>query len=359
MSKNDMVMVSRELAEAILGNAAQGYFSKDHGDGLRKALKAEQHQSEPVELPQRMEHADTRDHDAPVEIHNATVAGWNACLDEIAKLGPLFGRPVYGEPVAVFSIDATGYRVRILESATSNLPADGELLYTHANPVEVERHIERRMEMAEQKTELYREVERLRAQLAKRDAELSEIKAVILAAQKPIFQYRELNDETYALYELLRRFLSASAEPSAPTLMPSYMEAACDKFDWTPEEALRFYAEGKHFDTDNGRTRILCTGAIASHALKGMSKEYADFKGAEQGEPSAPVEIDERAAPKPDAWRAAINGNWEYFRTYEQALKELHEWQSDYTPEDLEEAMADGRCEPEPVYARSALERKP
>lgn len=87
----------------------------------------------------------------------------------------------------------------------------------------------------------------------------------------------------------------ASAEPSAPTPMPAYMEAACDKFDWTPEEALRFYAEGKHFDTDNGRTRILCTGAIASHALKGMSKEYADLKGSEQGEPSAPAEIDERA----------------------------------------------------------------
>lgn len=78
----------------------------------------------------------------------------------------------------------------------------------------------------------------------------------------------------------------ASAEPSAPTPMPAYMEAACDKFDWTPEEALRFYADGKHFDTDNGRTRILCTGAIASHALKGISKEYADLKGSE---PSAPI----------------------------------------------------------------------
>ncbi|MCZ9636832.1 hypothetical protein [Pseudomonas putida] len=82
-------------------------------------------------------------------------------------------------------------------------------------------------------------------------------------------------------------------KPSAPTPMPDYMEAACDKFDWTPEEALRFYAEGKHFDIDNGRTRILCTGAIASHALKGMGGEYADMKGAE---PSAPVERDERAA---------------------------------------------------------------
>jgi hypothetical protein len=85
---------------------------------------------------------------------------------------------------------------------------------------------------------------------------------------------------------------SVCAEPSAPAPMPEYMDAACDKFDWTPEEALHFYAEGKHFDTDNGRTRILCTGAIASHALKGMSKEYAASKGVELG---APVEIDQDA----------------------------------------------------------------
>ncbi|MEB3843940.1 hypothetical protein [Pseudomonas guariconensis] len=76
-------------------------------------------------------------------------------------------------------------------------------------------------------------------------------------------------------------------------------------------------------------------------------------------EPSAPVERDERAVIKPDAWRVSINGNWEYFRSYEQALKELREWQSDYLPEEFEEAKADGLCEPEPVYARAALERRP
>jgi hypothetical protein len=73
----------------------------------------------------------------------------------------------------------------------------------------------------------------------------------------------------------------------------------------------------------------------------------------------APVERAERAPLKPDAWRAAISGNWEYFRSYEQALKELREWQADYTQEELEEAKADGLCEPEPVYGRATLERKP
>ena len=131
-------------------------------------------------------------------------------------------------------------------------------------------------------TQLHSELQEAQGKLAERDALLREIR------RKP-----GLFSGDFVLR--LDQVLSASAEPSAPTPMPAYMEAACDKFDWTPEQALRFYAEGKHFDTDNGRTRILCTGAIASHALKGMSKEYADLKGSEQAEPSASVEIDERA----------------------------------------------------------------
>lgn len=61
--------------------------------------------------------------------------------------------------------------------------------------------------------------------------------------------------------------------------IPEYFQEACDKFDWTPEEALRLYAEGKHFDTDRGRTRILDTGAIASNALKHASLPYLEMKG--------------------------------------------------------------------------------
>lgn len=80
----------------------------------------------------------------------------------------------------------------------------------------------------------------------------------------------------------VRKLLAAPAEDAravAEEPVPDHFVAACDKFDWTPEEALRFYADGKHFDTVDGRTRILCTGAIASHALKGMGGEYADMKG--------------------------------------------------------------------------------
>lgn len=42
------------------------------------------------------------------------------------------------QPFAVFSIDKTGYRVKILESAMNSLPPDGAKLYTHADAGEVE-----------------------------------------------------------------------------------------------------------------------------------------------------------------------------------------------------------------------------
>lgn len=59
--------------------------------------------------------------------------------------------------------------------------------------------------------------------------------------------------------------------------------AELERSDWTPEEALRWYAAGKHYDTvPNGHgssARILDNGAVASNALKNSSFEYARQKG--------------------------------------------------------------------------------
>lgn len=52
-----------------------------------------------------------------------------------------------------------------------------------------------------------------------------------------------------------------------------------ERTDWTPEQALRWYAEGKHFDTVDGRTRIIDTGSVASNALKHASLDYLETKG--------------------------------------------------------------------------------
>lgn len=55
--------------------------------------------------------------------------------------------------------------------------------------------------------------------------------------------------------------------------------AQLERADWEPEEALRFYADGKHFDVVEGKTRILDTGSIASNALKSASLKYLELKG--------------------------------------------------------------------------------
>lgn len=93
--------------------------------------------------------------------------------------------------------------------------------------------------------------------------------------------------------EIYQRMLStaptqpAQAEqPKAATQWPISPDVAAEleRSDWTPEEALRWYAAGRHYDTvPNGdgtsSARILDNGAVASNALKSMSVEYAMHKG--------------------------------------------------------------------------------
>lgn len=61
--------------------------------------------------------------------------------------------------------------------------------------------------------------------------------------------------------------------------IPKHIADELERVDWTPKEALRFYADGKHFDVVNGATRIIDTGAIASNALKHADIDYATMKG--------------------------------------------------------------------------------
>lgn len=61
--------------------------------------------------------------------------------------------------------------------------------------------------------------------------------------------------------------------------IPKHIADDIERVDWTPKEALRFYADGKHFDVVDGATRIIDTGAIASNALKHADIDYATMKG--------------------------------------------------------------------------------
>ena len=77
---------------------------------------------------------------------------------------------------------------------------------------------------------------------------------------------------------------AAAPTPAAPHPIAPDVAADLERSDWTPEEALRWYAAGKHYDTvpncdGTSSARILDNGAVASNALKSLSRDYAEHKG--------------------------------------------------------------------------------
>ncbi|HEJ9850718.1 TPA: hypothetical protein SMN88_000597 [Pseudomonas aeruginosa] len=95
----------------------------------------------------------------------------------------------------------------------------------------------------------------------------------------------ERNGALVSLHDLLRdayqagQARAALGKPSQDVPYADGIAADLERSDWTPEDALRWYAAGKHFDTTNGRTRIIDTGAVASNALKHLSLPYLEMKG--------------------------------------------------------------------------------
>ncbi|MNH04202.1 hypothetical protein D3C79_634890 [compost metagenome] len=69
-----------------------------------------------------------------------------------------------GEPVGMFYLDHEGLWSEVKNPEWTGPPLVP--LYTHADPGEVERHIARRMELAEQITEMYRQIKTLRTEKA-------------------------------------------------------------------------------------------------------------------------------------------------------------------------------------------------
>lgn len=158
------------------------------------ARPAEQHQGEPVALPAR------KSYEESFSVHGQGQAmGWNACLDEIAKLGPL---------------------------------------YTHADPGEVERL---RADLAEAQQKYRDELgKRLsgevksEAKLAERDALISELEEDRLRMQeglKDVIDWIGCSQSTGALRTIAEKALSASSEPSVPTwsCQPCKIEQPTDR----------------------------------------------------------------------------------------------------------------------------------
>jgi hypothetical protein len=170
----------------------------------------EPNQGEPVTLPERQ----TEDHFS--EKLRDKAEGWNACLDEIAKLGPLYSRSVHGEPVAWLDPSAG---LSWLVNRMTVVP--GTKLYTHADPGEVEQFphgspANKAVFMALESytgattfeqacIQLAEESRALRAQLAEARALL---RRAVQAAGDHYLGWDLFNDISDAI--------SASAEPSTP-----------------------------------------------------------------------------------------------------------------------------------------------
>lgn len=153
-----MVMVPRELLERIeasLNRHMAGHapmripVDQTDSDLVREEVRmvlakpAQQHQVEPVALPARKNPSAY-----PLPMDAARGYGWNACLDEIAKLGPLYAHPapVRGEPVAWCQPHWSGKYADYCwgpERPNSPCPELWKPLYTHTDPAEVERLRER------------------------------------------------------------------------------------------------------------------------------------------------------------------------------------------------------------------------
>lgn len=90
----EYVRVPRGWAQGLIAAGAGEVVCLHDLEIVSKALS--EHRDEPVTLPERI----SAPGNGVQQFRSLYAVGWNACLDEIAKLGPLFSRPVQGEPVA-------------------------------------------------------------------------------------------------------------------------------------------------------------------------------------------------------------------------------------------------------------------
>ncbi|EMP0914935.1 hypothetical protein RZM60_004240, partial [Pseudomonas aeruginosa] len=92
----EIAELEKKLAMA-LDAASKGDAARHAAGGMEmeirelKAKLAELEKQTPVKLPARARHSSD---DEYMQLHEASVAAWNSCLDEVGKLGPLYAAPV-------------------------------------------------------------------------------------------------------------------------------------------------------------------------------------------------------------------------------------------------------------------------
>ena len=90
-------------------------------------------------------------------------------------------------------------------------------------------------------------------------------------------QNATFNDPLFSSDQVAAAALKATKSLDKP-IDPS-LSAEIERTDWTPAEALQFYADQRNFDIVSGHARIIDNGAVASNALKHLSIERLELKG--------------------------------------------------------------------------------
>ncbi|MGV8567639.1 MAG: hypothetical protein ACWA7E_06370 [Pseudomonas asiatica] len=162
----------------------------------RLPLHPGQYQGEPVALPPR------QDDDHFSEKLRDKADGWNACLDEITKLGPLYAHPAPADPEEVERLHVEN---EAFDAGMRNLACQLSAGGFNAETLTADQLLEKvQWGLTNLTGAQARLVDSLRAQLAERDALLRELADAPPAAME------------FRLQQKVKAALSASAEPSAP-----------------------------------------------------------------------------------------------------------------------------------------------
>lgn len=221
------ITMDRELVERIVKTCPFTLLELDYQE-LRAALAEQpQEDAQPVALPDRM----TREKamglsDYPPE---CAMYWWNTCLDEIAKLGPLYTHPApvqqreplgWVRPQALEAFKDVGW-VHVFAAKGGDDSAVA--VYTHADPGEVDR-LRSEIKLLKSDLKIANDTTALGVKmLAERDALLSEMRdlataipVLMLAIPDPHDRVARDNhiDAVNALIEKCDDALSASAEPN-------------------------------------------------------------------------------------------------------------------------------------------------
>lgn len=199
MSSVDMSEVRGRLSE--IANRDSAVSVTVRADDLR-AILAQQHQGEPVTLPARKPEP-TELSDVFVDAGNES---WNACLDEIAKLGPLY---IHADPTSPFEVLAEHCaKSAIAEGVKNYRGASYTISQDDGGSFELVVTVQRLSAKSPQEVneELGREVERLRAELTEQGLMVASESRRALSAERE-------RDEAIDKYQRDVRGLNNEGDP--------------------------------------------------------------------------------------------------------------------------------------------------